>query len=70
MSKIIIEFVGEEKCLNGRKLYLVYASPSLRKFAPQHLMDEYQLERRVNAAFEEGMDITLYEEYGIWQISM
>jgi len=60
MSKIIIEYVGQERCMSGRKLYLVYATLEDRKFAPQYRMDQEQLERRVDVAFAEGLDITLY----------
>ena len=62
MSRIVFERVGSTKCMDTTPIYLIYENKEDRKFAPQFRLLPDQLERRVDIAFVDGMDITIYEE--------
>jgi hypothetical protein len=62
---MIFECVGAKRCINGKRLFLIYEKPQDRKFAPQWHLTETQLEQQVNTAFASGKDITIY--YGDYQ---
>ena len=47
-TTITFECIGQERCINGKKLYLIYERPEDRKFAPQFKLDNAQLREKIN----------------------